>query len=80
MTVFGGLSAVRIRTAFLEAMGNDLLGKETVLCGGLSHVVQFSCKVFSEAGHKPEITCFGVVDELKPIVDITFDGGIAKQY
>ncbi len=75
----GGLRAGGIRTTFTEETETDLFGEQTVLCGGMSHLVQAGFEVLTEAGFQPEIAYFEVLHELKLIVDLMYEGGIAKQ-
>jgi len=75
----GGLRAGGIRTTFTEETETDLFGEQTVLCGGMSHLVQAGFEVLTEAGYQPEIAYFEVLHELKLIVDLMYEGGIAKQ-
>ena len=75
----GGLRAGGIKTTFTEETETDLFGEQTVLCGGMSHLVQYGFEVLTEAGYQPEIAYFEVLHELKLIVDLMVEGGIAKQ-
>ena len=75
----GGLRAGGIRTTFTEETETDLFGEQAVLCGGMSHLVQTGFEVLTEAGYQPEIAYFEVLHELKLIVDLMYEGGIAKQ-
>jgi ketol-acid reductoisomerase len=75
----GGLRAGGIQTTFTEETESDLFGEQTVLCGGMSHLVQAGFEVLTEAGYQPEIAYFEVLHELKLIVDLMYEGGIAKQ-
>ncbi|MDN6747237.1 MAG: ketol-acid reductoisomerase [Brevibacterium sp.] len=75
----GGLRAGGIKTTFTEETESDLFGEQTVLCGGTSHLVQYGFEVLTEAGYQPEIAYFEVLHELKLIVDLMVEGGIAKQ-
>ncbi|GAA4396032.1 MULTISPECIES: ketol-acid reductoisomerase [Brevibacterium] len=75
----GGLRAGGIRTTFTEETETDLFGEQTVLCGGVSHLVQYGFETLTEAGYQPEIAYFEVLHELKLIVDLMVEGGIAKQ-
>ena len=50
-----------------------------MLCGGISHLVQAGFETLTEAGYQPEIAYFEVLHEVKLIVDLMFEGGIAKQ-
>ncbi|MDQ1286888.1 MAG: ketol-acid reductoisomerase [Actinomycetota bacterium] len=75
----GGLRAGGIRTTFTEECETDLFGEQTVLCGGVSRLVQCGFEVLTEAGYQPEIAYFECLHELKLIVDLMYEGGIAKQ-
>lgn len=75
----GGLRAGGIRTTFTEETETDLFGEQAVLCGGTSQLVQYGFEVLTEAGYQPEIAYFEVLHELKLIVDLMVEGGIAKQ-
>jgi ketol-acid reductoisomerase len=75
----GGLRAGGIKTTFTEETETDLFGEQAVLCGGVSQLVQYGFETLSEAGYQPEIAYFEVLHELKLIVDLMWEGGIAKQ-
>ncbi|GAB2549868.1 ketol-acid reductoisomerase [Leucobacter ruminantium] len=75
----GGTRAGVIKTTFTEETETDLFGEQAVLCGGMSHLVQAGFEVLTEAGYQPEIAYFEVLHELKLIVDLMWEGGIAKQ-
>jgi ketol-acid reductoisomerase len=75
----GGLRAGGIKTTFTEETETDLFGEQAVLCGGTSQLVQYGFEVLTEAGYQPEIAYFEVLHELKLIVDLMWEGGIAKQ-
>jgi ketol-acid reductoisomerase len=75
----GGLRAGGIRTTFTEETETDLFGEQSVLCGGMSRLVQAGFEVLTEAGYQPEIAYFECLHELKLIVDLMYEGGIAKQ-
>ncbi|MEX3509127.1 ketol-acid reductoisomerase [Kocuria carniphila] len=75
----GGTRAGVIETTFTEETESDLFGEQAVLCGGMSHLVQQGFEVLTEAGYQPEIAYFEVLHELKLIVDLMVEGGIAKQ-
>ena len=75
----GGLRAGGIRTTFTEETETDLFGEQTVLCGGVSKLIQYGFEVLTEAGYQPEIAYFEVLHELKLIVDLIHEGGITKQ-
>ncbi len=75
----GGTRAGVIKTTFTEETETDLFGEQAVLCGGMSHLVQYGFETLVEAGYQPEIAYFEVLHELKLIVDLMWEGGIAKQ-
>jgi len=75
----GGSRAGVIKTTFTEETETDLFGEQAVLCGGVSRLVQAGFETLTEAGYQPEIAYFEVLHELKLIVDLMFEGGIAKQ-
>ncbi|WP_446664432.1 ketol-acid reductoisomerase [Flexivirga sp. B27] len=75
----GGLRAGGIKTTFTEETETDLFGEQTVLCGGASQLVQYGFEVLTEAGYQPEVAYFECLHELKLIVDLMIEGGIAKQ-
>jgi ketol-acid reductoisomerase len=75
----GGTRAGVIKTTFAEETETDLFGEQAVLCGGVSHLVQAGFETLMDAGYQPEIAYFEVLHELKLIVDLMWEGGIAKQ-
>ncbi|HEY2043153.1 MAG TPA: ketol-acid reductoisomerase [Jatrophihabitans sp.] len=75
----GGTRAGAIKTTFTEETETDLFGEQAVLCGGASQLVQYGFEVLTEAGYAPEIAYFECLHELKLIVDLMYEGGIAKQ-
>ena len=75
----GGTRAGVIETTFTEETETDLFGEQAVLCGGASQLVQYGFETLTEAGYQPEIAYFEVLHELKLIVDLMVEGGIAKQ-
>jgi ketol-acid reductoisomerase len=75
----GGLRAGGIKTTFAEECETDLFGEQSVLCGGVSRLVQSGFEVLTEAGYQPEVAYFECLHELKLIVDLMYEGGIAKQ-
>ncbi|WP_298178928.1 ketol-acid reductoisomerase [Saccharomonospora sp.] len=74
----GGARAGVIKTTFAEETETDLFGEQAVLCGGASALVQTGFEVLTEAGYAPEIAYFEVLHELKLIVDLMYEGGIAR--
>ncbi len=75
----GGLRAGGIRTTFTEECETDLFGEQAVLCGGASQLVMYGFETLVEAGYQPEVAYFECLHELKLIVDLMVEGGIAKQ-
>jgi len=75
----GGTRAGAIKTTFTEETETDLFGEQAVLCGGVSQMIQYGFETLTEAGYQPEIAYFEVLHELKLIVDLIWEGGIAKQ-
>ncbi|MET3809163.1 ketol-acid reductoisomerase [Arthrobacter sp. UYEF3] len=75
----GGTRAGVIETTFTEETETDLFGEQAVLCGGASQLIMYGFETLTEAGYKPEVAYFEVLHELKLIVDLMVEGGIAKQ-
>ncbi|MBK8757790.1 MAG: ketol-acid reductoisomerase [Actinomycetales bacterium] len=75
----GGLRAGGITTTFTEECETDLFGEQSVLCGGASQLVMYGFETLVEAGYQPEVAYFECLHELKLIVDLMVEGGIAKQ-
>ena len=69
-----------IETNFAEETETDLFGEQAVLCGGVSHLVQTGFEVLMEAGYQPEIAYFECLHELKLIVDLMYEGGLARMH
>ena len=77
-----GIGAARagvLETTFKEETETDLFGEQAVLCGGVSQLIQYGFETLTEAGYQPEVAYFEVLNELKLIVDLIHEGGIAKQ-
>ena len=74
----GGGKAGVIETTFKEETETDLFGEQTVLCGGATALVQTGFEVLVEAGYAPEMAYFECLHELKLIVDLMYEGGIAN--
>ncbi|HUD41178.1 MAG TPA: ketol-acid reductoisomerase [Dokdonella sp.] len=74
----GGARALLIETDFKEETETDLFGEQAVLCGGASELVINGFETLVEAGYKPEIAYYEVMHELKLIVDLLYEGGLAK--
>jgi len=75
----GGTRAGAIRTTFTEECETDLFGEQAVLCGGASALVTAGFETLVNAGYQPEVAYFECLHELKLIVDLMYEGGIAKQ-
>jgi ketol-acid reductoisomerase len=73
----GGRSGV-IETSFKEECETDLFGEQAVLCGGLTHLIQAGYETLIEAGYAPEMAYFECLHEVKLIVDLIYEGGIAN--
>ena len=76
----GGTRAGVIETTFEEETESDLFGEQAVLCGGMTELVNTGFDVLVKAGYKPEIAYFECLHELKLIVDLMYEGGIAGMY
>ncbi|HZL04671.1 MAG TPA: ketol-acid reductoisomerase [Coriobacteriia bacterium] len=74
----GGARAAIIETTFSEETETDLFGEQAVLCGGLTHLIQAGFETLVEAGYQPEIAYFECMHEVKLIVDLMYEGGMAK--
>lgn len=73
----GGRSGV-IETTFKEECETDLFGEQAVLCGGATALIQAGFETLTEAGYAPEMAYFECLHELKLIVDLLYEGGIAN--
>ena len=74
----GGTRAGVLRTTFAEETETDLFGEQAVLCGGASALVQAGFETLVEAGYQPEVAYFECLHELKLIVDLMYEGGLAR--
>ncbi|HEY5712338.1 MAG TPA: ketol-acid reductoisomerase [Allosphingosinicella sp.] len=74
----GGTKGGAIETTFAEETETDLFGEQAVLCGGATELVVAGFQTLVEAGYKPEVAYFECLHELKLIVDLMYEGGIAK--
>jgi ketol-acid reductoisomerase len=74
----GGARAGVIETTFREETETDLFGEQVVLCGGITALVQTGFETLVEAGYAPEMAYFECLHELKLIVDLMYEGGIAN--
>jgi ketol-acid reductoisomerase len=73
----GGRSGI-IETTFKEECETDLFGEQAVLCGGLTHLIQAGFETLVEAGYAPEMAYFECLHEVKLIVDLIYEGGMAN--
>ncbi len=73
----GGARAGVLETSFKEETETDLFGEQAVLCGGLSSLVKAGFETLTEAGYQPEVAYFECLHELKLIVDLMYEDGIA---
>ncbi|WP_419779206.1 ketol-acid reductoisomerase [Maridesulfovibrio sp.] len=76
-----GIGATRsgvLQTTFREETETDLFGEQAVLCGGLSELIKAGFETLVEAGYKPEIAYFECLHECKLIIDLIYEGGLAK--
>ena len=71
----GAARAGMVETTFAEETETDLFGEQTVLCGGVTQLIQLGFETLVEAGYQPEIAYYECVNELKLIVDLIYEGG-----
>jgi len=74
----GGSRSGIIESTFQEETETDLFGEQAVLCGGLTHLIEAGFETLVEAGYQPEIAYFECMHEVKLIVDLLYEGGMAK--
>ncbi len=74
----GGARAGVIETNFREETETDLFGEQSVLCGGLTALIQAGYETLVEAGYAPEMAYFECCHEMKLIVDLVYEGGISE--
>ncbi|GAA6618299.1 ketol-acid reductoisomerase [Scytonema sp. NUACC26] len=74
----GGTRAGILETTFREETETDLFGEQTVLCGGLCALIKAGFETLVEAGYQPELAYFECLHEVKLIVDLIVEGGLAK--
>src|SRR3954462_3598987 len=77
-SAIGGGRAGIIETSFKEECETDLFGEQTVLCGGLVELIKAGYETLVEAGYAPEMAYFECLHEVKLIVDLIYEGGIAN--
>ena len=76
----GGTTAGAIETTFKEETETDLFGEQAVLCGGASELVNAGFETLVAAGYRPEVAYFECLHELKLIVDLLYEGGLAGMH
>ncbi len=74
----GGTRAGVLETTFLEETETDLFGEQSVLCGGVTSLMQAAFETLVEAGYQPESAYFETIHEVKLIVDLIYEGGFAN--
>jgi len=77
-SAIGGGRAGIIETTFKEECETDLFGEQAVLCGGLTHLILAGYETLVEAGYAPEMAYFECLHEVKLIVDLLYEGGMAN--
>jgi len=77
-SAIGGGRAGIIETTFREETETDLFGEQAVLCGGLTSLIKAGFETLTEAGYSPEMAYFECLHEMKLIVDLLYEGGIAE--
>ena len=77
-SAIGGGRAGIIETSFKEECETDLFGEQSVLCGGLTHLIVAGYETLVEAGYAPEMAYFECLHEVKLIVDLLYEGGMAN--
>jgi ketol-acid reductoisomerase len=76
----GAGRAGMIETTFAEETETDLFGEQSVLCGGLTQLIQLGFETLVEAGYQPELAYYECLHEVKLIVDLIYEGGIEKMH
>ncbi len=76
-TAIGAGRAGMIETTFVEETESDLFGEQAVLCGGVTELIRLGFETLVEAGYQPEIAYYECLHELKLIVDLIWEGGLA---
>ena len=74
----GSTRAGVLQTSFKEETESDLFGEQAVLCGGLTSLMKKGFETLVEAGYQPEIAYFECIHEMKLIVDLIYEGGLAR--
>src|SRR4051794_19714794 len=76
----GAARAGMVETTFAEETETDLFGEQSVLCGGVTQLIQLSFETLVEAGYQPEVAYYECLHELKLIVDLIWEGGIERMH
>jgi ketol-acid reductoisomerase len=76
----GAARAGMVETTFAEETETDLFGEQSVLCGGVTQLIQLSFETLVEAGYQPEIAYYECLHELKLITDLIWEGGIERMH
>jgi ketol-acid reductoisomerase len=76
----GAARAGMIETTFAEETETDLFGEQSVLCGGVTQLIQHGFNTLVEAGYQPEVAYYECLHELKLIVDLIWEGGIERMH
>lgn len=79
-SLIGGTTAGALETTFQEETETDLFGEQAVLCGGATELVMAGFDTLVDAGYRPEIAYYECLHELKLIVDLLYEGGVAKMH
>jgi ketol-acid reductoisomerase len=74
----GSAKAGLIKTTFKEETETDLFGEQSVLCGGITALIKAGWETLVEAGYQPEVAYYECLNEMKLIVDLMFEGGMAR--
>jgi ketol-acid reductoisomerase len=74
----GSARAGLIKTTFKEETETDLFGEQSVLCGGITALIKAGWETLVEAGYQPEVAYYECLNEMKLIVDLMFEGGMAR--
>ncbi|MBV9355577.1 MAG: ketol-acid reductoisomerase [Chloroflexi bacterium] len=74
----GSAKAGLIKTTFKEETETDLFGEQSVLCGGITSLIKAGWETLVEAGYQPEVAYYECLNEMKLIVDLMFEGGMAR--
>src|SRR5438876_10762339 len=76
----GAARAGMVETSFAEETETDLFGEQTVLCGGVTQLIQLGFETLVEAGYQPEVAYYECLHELKLITDLIWEGGIERMH